>query len=335
MRAEPTRPRCLGPRFAGLLRATAALSLLLSTHGCAPSCGEGTRASGGVCEGDARMWVRVPLPAGTPIVIGQGMHGPLSHQGADAHALDFAGPEGTPVSAARDGVVVARRSDSTTGCGMPGCAGDANYVVVDHGDATFGRYWHLMPGGVDVEVGDVVCAGEPLGRMGQTGYAVGPHLHFDVVDPLGTTRPLAFEGLDPGVDGWLWEGAGGASSSVAPGFCEASTLPSTCPEGLFGFLGVPRLEGAPCGIAARDQDHWVQGTAPGASRAALSRYSDVRGEWIHECTAVAPDGSFRMPLRWPSAEHGRVTRYLIAPATESGPCRPTASSGVSVTLHLR
>ena len=94
--------------------------------------------------------------------------------------LDLAAPPGTPVAAARDGVVT-----------RAGPAGRVygNAVFIDHGDGSSTRYAHLSQ--VLVVPGVRVQQGDPVGRVGSTGASTGPHLHFElrfdgrVVDPLG------------------------------------------------------------------------------------------------------------------------------------------------------
>ena len=104
-------------------------------------------------------------------------------------AYDWVLPVGTPVLAARDGVVVAsvgsfgaarRRLD-------PSLRTKANFVVVRHGGGmaiTYSRYYHLQTS--CVSVGQLVCAGERIGLSGNSGFSGGPHLHFDVTDALPT-----------------------------------------------------------------------------------------------------------------------------------------------------
>ena len=63
-----------------------------------------------------------------------------------------------------------------------------NLVIVDHASGTRTMYAHLSA--VGVKVGAAVLAGSRLGRVGASGDAIGPHLHFEVrirgasVDPL-------------------------------------------------------------------------------------------------------------------------------------------------------
>jgi hypothetical protein len=67
-----------------------------------------------------------------------------------------------------------------------------NAITLDLGDGQFAHYFHLQPGSLQVKSGDRVHAGQLLARVGASGDAREPHLHFEV-----TTSPamLAGEGL--------------------------------------------------------------------------------------------------------------------------------------------
>ncbi len=151
---------------------------------------------------------RLPRPPASPGVFRrpfdgdfeliQAPHGTFSHfEGSqDEEAWDWAMPEGTAVLAAREGVVVATRSDCALGAVDEALKNDANYVIIRHGDGTFAEYHHLREGGVRVKLGARVTAGQQLGESGNTGYTSRPHLHFSVFHTIdGTLRrtlPVTF-----------------------------------------------------------------------------------------------------------------------------------------------
>jgi len=100
---------------------------------------------------------------------------------------DYAAPRGTPVVAVNDGRVALVAEHF-----FPG-----RLVVVDHGLGLYTLYFHLDAARVDI--GEHVVRGQPLGTVGSTGRATGPHLHFGIqvgparVDP---DRLLALVPLD-------------------------------------------------------------------------------------------------------------------------------------------
>lgn len=67
-----------------------------------------------------------------------------------------------------------------------------NFVVIDIGDGQFAQYFHLEPGSVRVKIGDRVQRGQALARVGNSGDAREPHLHFQIST---TTDVFASEGL--------------------------------------------------------------------------------------------------------------------------------------------
>jgi murein DD-endopeptidase MepM/ murein hydrolase activator NlpD len=84
------------------------------------------------------------------------------------NGIDIAAPEGSPVKAVEAGTVVF--SGAANGYG--------NLVEIDHGNGVVTRYAHTQ--GNLVSVGQQVEAGQTIARVGETGRATGPHLHFEV-----------------------------------------------------------------------------------------------------------------------------------------------------------
>lgn len=132
---------------------------------------------------DSKFLYALPFEQGSEFEVIQAFHGTLSHKGKDAYAVDFDLPEGTPVVAARKGLVVFIKEDSDQGGPDASYRELANNVIVAHTDGTLARYVHLQKGGVKVGLGDWVEMGEVLGLSGNTGYSTRPHLHFDVYRP--------------------------------------------------------------------------------------------------------------------------------------------------------
>lgn len=123
----------------------------------------------------------LPGPGAGPR-IDQGYAGRFSHRDPEnRYAVDFATPIGTPVLAARAGVVMQVESDfDRTGLDRDKLGGRANFVRILHDDGAMTLYAHLKPGGVLVRVGQHVRGGQQIGLSGNTGFTTGPHLHFVV-----------------------------------------------------------------------------------------------------------------------------------------------------------
>lgn len=87
----------------------------------------------------------------------------------NAHSgLDFAVPQGTKIKAPADGVVTIVADYFFNG----------KTVFIDHGQGFITMYCHLS--GFDVQRGQTVKRGQVIGRVGATGRATGPHLHWNV-----------------------------------------------------------------------------------------------------------------------------------------------------------
>jgi murein DD-endopeptidase MepM/ murein hydrolase activator NlpD len=128
-------------------------------------------------------WGRFEMPLQGRISTGFGVQRYINGRLGYRHkGVDIAAPEGTPVKAAASGVV-SLADDSFVLHGKT--------VILDHGHGVATLYIHLCE--VGVEDGDWVGQGETIGRVGQTGVATGPHLHFaayvyhEAVDPFFLT----------------------------------------------------------------------------------------------------------------------------------------------------
>ena len=158
-------------------------------------------------EHDDTYRYALPYAPGTAHPVAQAYDGAGTHRGLNA--IDWTMPVGTPVHAARPGLVVAVR-DSMQGSGITRfMQGRSNFVFVQHDDGTIGVYGHLQQHSAAVAVGARVRRGQLLARSGNTGYSTGPHLHFEVFrlgdDLRPVTLPVRFDadgaperGLTPG-----------------------------------------------------------------------------------------------------------------------------------------
>ncbi len=69
-----------------------------------------------------------------------------------------------------------------------------NCVIVDHGNSEYSVMMHMQPGSVTVKVGDRVATGQVIGKLGNSGDAFGPHLHYQLQSgpQLFRDEPLPF-----------------------------------------------------------------------------------------------------------------------------------------------
>ena len=90
------------------------------------------------------------------------------HKMIKAHrGVDYAAPRGTPVFSAGDGKVTATGYSKANG----------NYVFIQHGQTYMTKYLHLNK--KKVRKGQAVKQRQIIGTVGSTGYATGPHLHYE------------------------------------------------------------------------------------------------------------------------------------------------------------
>ena len=144
-----------------------------------------------------------PFPAGEQFPVSQGFQGDKTHNTPDSEfAIDIAMPVGTPVHAARGGVVMDVEEDfNSGGVNLEKFGDKANHVRILHDDGTMALYAHLDLASVNVRPGARVRAGEKIARSGNTGFSSGPHLHFALQQNVGmklVSLPFRFRAADGG-----------------------------------------------------------------------------------------------------------------------------------------
>jgi murein DD-endopeptidase MepM/ murein hydrolase activator NlpD len=120
---------------------------------------------------------QLPFDKGDRHRVVQGYGGLFSH--IHIAALDFEMPIGTPIYAAREGIIFSYKDDSDEGGPFSKYKNKANYIIIKHEDGSFGCYWHLKKNGVLVKSGRV-AVGQQISFSGATGQVLRPHLHFSV-----------------------------------------------------------------------------------------------------------------------------------------------------------
>jgi len=162
----------------------------------------------------------------------QGMDSGGTHSGYAAYALDFVPAEpvsesvfrkrkhladhpcyGRPILAPADGRVVWARDGERE---LPPFRDSrkheaGNFVILEHTPDELSEFRHLQRGAIVVKVGDTVHAGQTIGRCGNSGNAVTPHLHFGFLgsyQPIAT-RPLRFSHYEVMVAQGVWQAGDG------------------------------------------------------------------------------------------------------------------------------
>lgn len=125
---------------------------------------------------------RLSRPCGGPVTspFGYRIH-PIFHTKIYHAGVDFGVPSGTPIHAADSGIVI------YAGSGMRGYG---NVVIIDHGGGLSTLYAHNSS--LTVRAGQSVSKGQVIARAGSTGYATGPHCHFEVRRNGAPTNPMGY-----------------------------------------------------------------------------------------------------------------------------------------------
>ncbi|KFC69227.1 Peptidase, family M23/M37 [Bosea sp. LC85] len=195
------------------------------------------------------------------------------HNGTDFRlATMTAQRAGVDVLAAADGRVVRLRDGSAdasvrdTGRAAVQGSECGNGVVIEHADGWQTQYCHMAQGSLQVNVGDLVRAPQPIGKVGLSGLTEYPHLHFivrrhgQIVDPFAYEAPAQACGAGQS----LWDpalgpalayrqrsilNAGFASTPVSMAALEAGETEQNLPD-----FGAPALVAYARGIGLKTGD---------------------------------------------------------------------------------
>ena len=135
-----------------------------------------------------RFFLRSPLkfvPQVTSGFSARRMH-PVLHTARAHRGVDYGAPAGAPVVAVASGRVVSATFDNANG----------RMVRIRHASGYESFYLHLSAFAPGIKAGASIAQGETLGRVGATGLATGPHLHYGLqkngafVNPLREHRNL-------------------------------------------------------------------------------------------------------------------------------------------------
>ena len=112
--------------------------------------------------------------------------GPISSYFGPAHPLGI----DIDLQFAKDKGVKAPEYGVVTFAGGNPCCSYGNYIVINHQNGLETLYAHLSK--LEVKIGEIVRLGQEIGIAGNTGYATGVHLHFEVHDGGKIVNPFDY-----------------------------------------------------------------------------------------------------------------------------------------------
>ncbi len=128
-----------------------------------------------------KSFLRTPID-GARITSGFGMRKhPILGYSKGHKGLDFGAPEGTPIYAAGNGLVLEMERKGSYG----------KYIKIRHSDGYSTAYAHLDGYARGLRRGSKVKQGEVIAYVGTTGRSTGPHLHYELIEDGRQINPLS------------------------------------------------------------------------------------------------------------------------------------------------
>lgn len=158
-------------------------------------------------------------------------HGTWAYASGGLHlGADYAAPNGTPIFAPADGIIVVTYdgcgNEGASACSVPGMWGSGNMVhlITQSNGTTYAMsFFHMYPGSVLVAPGQVVSQGQQIGSVGNSGNSYGSHCHVEVFNLGSMTVAEAVNKISARPD-MSW-GAGWDTAAKAPRIRPESVFP--------------------------------------------------------------------------------------------------------------
>ncbi len=213
------------------------------------------------------------------------------------HGVDILNKFGTPVHAAADGLVVFAGPDVLP-VYSPWANFYGNMIVLKHADDLYTLYGHLSK--IDVKAGDGVQVGQKIGEVGQTGVAIGSHLHFEV-------RHGAVENYFSTLNPELWLAPENDTQNLPCGALMISITDSTSKH-LFTKLTIARY---PDSSSQSDFPYYLDTYVNDMAKGDESDENAAIGGLQAGRYRIALESNGQLIERWVEVQSGKLTQTVI------------------------
>ncbi|MGW3483877.1 peptidoglycan DD-metalloendopeptidase family protein [Rhodococcus indonesiensis] len=234
--------------------------------------------------------IRLPTAVGTT----QLTSGFGPRWGTDHRGIDLAGPIGTPIYAALDGIVV----------DVGPASGFGTWIVIDSlvGDQPVSTvYGHMYPYGLRVREGQHVTAGQHIADIGNDGQSTGPHLHFEYWEGGRLQGGTPLDPLTELSGALASSGPAGDTATLVSGGARAARASLDC----IGF-GTPGGGNLAAGVVPPEFEPWLRragSLCPGIEPPLLAAQLHAENRFRYGANApISPAGAMGpaqfMPATW-------------------------------------